>query len=115
MVDLMFCQYPQGRPFSGTLADSTPSLLTTHFPENHVRSWSKLGTSCYEVEAPFPIAKDRLTNSLADDNIQVPIDNLKALNLTSVYLKDGSGGLVSLGVHHALHCLVRTRCARLSL
>ena len=115
MVDLMFCQYPQGTPFSGTLAGSRPSLLTTPLLENPVRSWSKLGTSCCEVEAPFPKAKDRLTNSLADDNIQIPIDNLKALNLTSVYLKDGSGGLASLGVHHALHCLVRTCCARLSL
>ena len=113
-MNVTFCQYPPETPFSGRLADSTQSLLTTHFLENPGRSWSKLGTSCCKVEAPFPKAKDRLTNNLADDNIQVPVGNLKALNLTSVYLKDGSGGLACLGVHHALHCLVCTQCARSS-
>ena len=41
-----------------------------------------------------------------DDNIQLSHQELEALNLTSVYLKDGSGEIASLGVYHALHCLV---------
>lgn len=43
---------------------------------------------------------------MADDNIRVANTDLEALNLTSVYLKDGSGAIASLGVYHALHCLV---------
>ena len=47
-----------------------------------------------------------MIDSSIDDNIQVAAEDLQALNLTSVYLKDGQGEVASLGVYHALHCLV---------
>lgn len=55
---------------------------------------------------PSHTAANIQTNRRTDDNIQVPPEDLKVLNLTSVYLKDGSGEIASLGVYHALHCLV---------
>ncbi len=50
---------------------------------------------------------DVLINSFVlDDNIRVSRSDLDALNLTSVYVRDGSDGIASLSVYHALHCLV---------
>lgn len=49
-------------------------------------------------------------NLLRNDNIRVPSSNLARLNLTSIFLSDGSGDLTAqLGVFHALHCLKTIR------
>lgn len=61
--------------------------------------------SFYKVIPPLQ-ATNTQANQRIDDNIQVSHKDLEALNLTSVYLKDGSGEIASLGVYHALHCLV---------
>ena len=55
---------------------------------------------------PRPQAANTQAKRRTDDNIQLSHEDLEALNLTSVYLKDGSGEIASLGVYHALHCLV---------
>lgn len=43
---------------------------------------------------------------IGDDNIRVPVTYLKEKNLTSIYTKDYSEGIVSLSAYHSLHCLV---------
>ncbi|PQE18761.1 tat pathway signal sequence protein [Rutstroemia sp. NJR-2017a WRK4] len=43
-----------------------------------------------------------------DIRIRVSSEDLAYYNLTSIPLADGSGYAAELGVHHELHCLVRT-------
>ncbi|KAF2438300.1 hypothetical protein P171DRAFT_504424, partial [Karstenula rhodostoma CBS 690.94] len=46
---------------------------------------------------------------LQNDNILVPRTELDALNLRSVYSRDGSRGVASLSAFHSLHCLKLVR------
>ena len=73
-------------------------------PELHA-AWHHLLRSTYEFQTLCRI----VTYVSLDDNIRVPTSDLEALNLTSVYLKDGSYGVASLSVYHALHCVVCIR------
>ncbi|RYO87812.1 hypothetical protein DL764_008806 [Monosporascus ibericus] len=58
---------------------------------------------------PRPQLDEAWHRLLLNDNIRVPKDYLDELNLTSIYTKDGSEGIVSLSVYHSLHCLKKVK------
>ena len=67
----------------------------------------KRGTTSCNVGSVYLPQLRPLIKSIPDDSIQVSSSELDSLNLTSIDLEDGSGGIASLATYHALHCLVR--------
>lgn len=54
---------------------------------------------------PRPELEDAWHNLLENDNIYLPRKFLDALNLNTIYTRDGINGIASLSIFHALHCL----------
>ena len=89
------------RPFTTSLVDNP--FTGTPRPALD-QAWHNLLKSIIFWHHVYP--ETNYLTFLLDDHIKVPHQTLKALNLSSVELKDQSGDVASLGTFHALHCLV---------
>ncbi|RAL11827.1 oxidase ustYa family protein [Aspergillus homomorphus CBS 101889] len=58
---------------------------------------------------PRPELERAWHDLLQHDNIHVPISYLKEKNLSTVYTKDHTEGIISLSVFHSLHCLKKIK------
>lgn len=90
------------RPFTTSLVNNPFTGLPRPALD---QAWHNLLKSMFFLASCIEPMRISLTFSL-DNHIKVPHQALDALNLSSVQLKDENADIASLGMFHALHCLV---------